>query len=347
MRYPDPVFAMSLLPPLLYALVATAAAVPPLARRIGLLDLPAARRTHARPVARVGGIAVAIGLGVGLLAMALQGHGGLDDGQAWLAVLAPAAAFFVVGLLDDMGQLSSRRKFALQSIVAAGAVALGLRWEGAGLGPFGELAFGAATPLMTWLWIVAVVTMINFLDGLDLITATTSAVVLAACAGGEAGPGEGLLYAVALGAVLGFVPWNLNPARAFLGDAGTHLLGFLVATAALASPGRTAALPWALASAPLLPGVLDIGWGLVVKRRHGVPLARAHNQHMSQRLVHAGRSHARVALRYGALAVLALLMVGMVAPRLGLPACVGASLAILLAHLLHVRLATRAIPHRF
>lgn len=347
MRWHAPRFPMSLLVPLLAGLLASAVALPLLARRVGLLDQPVARSTHTRPVARVGGLALALGVLVGLGTAWGMSHTAFDDGGGWLAYLLPAALFLGIGVLDDLGWLGSARKFLLQALAAALAVALGLRWQGGGLEPFGSLAFGAAGFAMSWLWIVAVVTMINFLDGLDLITATTASVLLAAAAGGGAGAGEGLLFAIALGALLGFVPWNRAPAVSFLGDGGTHLLGFLLATAALHVPGETSALAWPLASAPLLPGAIDIGWGLVMKARHGVALHRAHNQHLSQRLVHAGSSHAGVALRYGVLAVLALAMVAWVGPRFGWPAMLGISLAILLAHLLHIRIAARAVPHRY
>lgn len=335
---------MILLTTLLSGFLATLGTLPVLAARLGLLDHPGARSTHARPVARVGGIAILVGLLVAVGIACVRGHVAFDDVAPWLV---PGGLFFAIGLVDDVRGLPAGGKFLLQGGAAAVAVLLGLRWEGAALAPFGALTFGPAGFAMTWLWIVAVVTMVNLLDGLDLITAATCAVVLGAAAGGGVGPGDGLLYAAALGAVLGFVPWNRKPARAFLGDAGTHLLGFLVATAALHEPGATHALPWVLASAPLLPGVLDIAWGLWLKQRRGVRLTQAHNQHPSQRLTHAGWSHASVAVRYAVLAVLALLLVGVVAPRWGLLGCVVVSLAILTVHLLHIRIAARGIAHRF
>ena len=61
----------------------------------------------------------------------------------------------MIGLVDDVRPIRARWKFLAQAAVAAAAVALGLRWEGAALGPFGALGFGSATPFMTWLWLVA------------------------------------------------------------------------------------------------------------------------------------------------------------------------------------------------
>jgi UDP-N-acetylmuramyl pentapeptide phosphotransferase/UDP-N-acetylglucosamine-1-phosphate transferase len=318
-----------------------------LGRRLGWVDVPEARSTHASPVPRVGGLALVTGLAAGLLAGVGRMHPFLDALAPWWPYLIPGVLFFAIGLWDDLGRPSARVKFTAQALAAAAAVALGLRWEGAALEPFGALAFGVATPVLTWLWIVAVVTLVNLLDGLDLITAATCAVVLGACAGAGAGPGEGLLYGLALAALLGFVPWNVAPARAFLGDAGTHLLGFLVATAALHVPDTTHALPWVLASAPLLPGVIDLAWGLRMKRRLRVPFAKAHNQHLSQRLTHAGWSHAAVAVRYGALGVLALVLAAVVAPRAGLVMCLAVAAGVLLLHLTHAWRIARDVPYRF
>jgi len=257
----------------------------------------------------------------------------------------------VIGLADDRWRLGPVVKLGLQMLAAALAVYLGLRWGGAALGPFGALTFGPLTPFMTWLWLVAVVILVNFVDGIDLITAITALVVLGAAVGGEAGPGDGSLYAIAVAAVLGLVFWNMTPARVFPGDAGTHLLGFLMASVACGVPGETAgapaladALPWATASAPLLPGVIDVAMGLYGKARRGVPIAAAHNDHLHQRLTKIGWSHAMSALRYGALALTALALVTWVAPGFGLLACLGIATVVLLWHLGGGLSATRHVP---
>lgn len=334
--------------------VVAAALTPLLARgapRAGLIDEPTARSTHASPVPRVGGIALLLGLAGGVAWEAMRGHVVLDAAGSWWPYLVPLTVYFGIGLADDRWRLPAPLKFLAQAGAAALAVALGLRWEGAALLPFGALVFGPLTPFMTWLWLVAVVILVNFVDGIDLITCATALVLLAAAAGGGAGPGDGLLYASASGAVLGLVVWNVSPAKVFPGDAGTHLLGFLVATVACGLPGRDAhaawsarGLPWVAASAPLLPGVIDVALGLVGKARRGVPLAAAHSNHLYQRLTKIGRTHVQVALRYGALALVALLMVTRIAPAWNLAPCLGLSLLVLLWHLGGGLHATRAVP---
>jgi UDP-N-acetylmuramyl pentapeptide phosphotransferase/UDP-N-acetylglucosamine-1-phosphate transferase len=320
------------------------------AARWGLVDAPTPRSTHVAPVARVGGLGLFLGLCAGC-ALWLS-DAGLDAARPWLPYLVPALGFFVLGFVDDLRSLAPGRKFLLQAALAALAVLLGLRWAGTGLLPFGPLGFGAATPVLTWVWILAVGTMVNFLDGLDLITVAGAAVLLAAGAGAEAGPGSGALYGLACAAVLGLTCWNATPALVFPGDGATHLLGFLVASLALCVPGSaavegTAALPWVVASAPLLPGVIDVAVGLFAKARRGVPLSQAHNQHLSQRLARASGSHARVALRYGVLAWVGLWLVVVVAPRWGLPACLVLALLVLGWHLGSVLRVTRKMPYVF
>jgi UDP-N-acetylmuramyl pentapeptide phosphotransferase/UDP-N-acetylglucosamine-1-phosphate transferase len=322
---------------LLPAALAFLAAVPAvwgatlLAPRLGLLDVPGPRSSHARPVARAGGIGVGavVFLGATLAAVAFPEAGRATDLLAWTV---PAAGFFAIGLLDDLRDLRAGTKALLQSGAALLAVLLGLRWEGTPGAGFPALSFGDATPVLTWLWIVAAVNLANLLDGIDLITCATSGVVLALAAGAGAGPPP--LFALSAGAVLGLAVWNATPARVFPGDAGTHLLGFLVGAAALGGPGG-AALPWPVAAAPLLPGALDVAGGIAAKVRRGIPWWAPHRLHLYQRLTGRGWPHALIAVRFGALALAAAAVAGLVVPRAGwLPALL-VTAALLGGHLVH------------
>jgi UDP-GlcNAc:undecaprenyl-phosphate GlcNAc-1-phosphate transferase len=314
-----------------------------LAPALGLMDVPGPRSSHRHPRPRSGGLAVfATLVVVGAASFALDG-----DAAAWNAALryaAPAAAFFAIGIVDDRRPLAPVLKFAGQAAAATLAVGLGLRWGGEAHGPFGALTFGGWTPLLTGLWIVAAVNLVNLLDGIDLITCGGALVVLAAAAGGGAGPGP--LYAVAAGATLALAFHNVTPARVFPGDGATHLLGFLVGSAALEWPGdpATSALPWALASAPLVPGVLDVAGGIVAKLRRGLPWWSPHRLHLYQRLTAAGWPHGLVALRFSALSAAALVLVGRVAPAAGLAACLAGGAVLLALHLGHAAWLARRGP---
>lgn len=335
--------------PSLVALSGALLLTPWLARRgerLGLVDTPGARKMHAAPTPRTGGVSVVLALLLGWLTWLGTGSG--PPAGALAPYVLPLLGFFVLGLLDDRRGIAPGTKLLLQLALCTLAVALGLEWGGDAIGPFPALTFGAATPAMSVLWLVAVLTVINWIDGIDLITATTCVVLLATGAGGGAGPGAGALYAVAAGALLGFAFWNISPARVFLGDSGTHALGFLVGTLALEPAGTSAAaLPWALASAPLLPGVVDIAVGLRVKARRGVPLWAAHRQHLHQRLTRVGWSHPAVALRYGVLALVAVGLVAWVGPRHGIWVCAGAGALVLGGHLVHLLARTHGLPYEF
>jgi hypothetical protein len=102
-----------------------------------------------------------------------------------------------------------------------------------------------------------------------------------------------------------------------------------------------------LASAPLVPGVIDVVWGLASKRRLGLPWWSAHRESLYHRLTKDGWSHAAVALRYGALALAAAFLVGRVAPRWGLPTTLGLAGLVLGAHVVHgLAVARRTAPPR-
>ena len=311
-----------------------------LAPRLRLVDQPEARKSHARAVPRSGGLGLALAVLVGAIAGIAPG-GDADQARAWGL---PALGFLALGWADDRFGLRARTKLLGQVALAALAVVLGLNWDGDGLGPFPALRFGALSPLMTVLWIVAVVTVVNFLDGIDLLTASTTGVVLAVAAGAGAGPNGGAVYAAGAGAVLGFSFWNVGPARVFIGDAGTHLLGFLVAATALYQHGSnpTPTLPWPVAGAMLLPGIVDVAAGLVAKVRRGVPLSAAHRDHPYQRLTRLGHPHAAVALRYGALVLLAALVAAHGSRSVGAVAAVAFGALVLGLHLVEAARAPRA-----
>ena len=314
------------------------------AERLSLVDQPAARRVHAQPVPRVGGLGWACGAVPVLVLLGLV-RGDLAE---WGGALVTLVGFLLLGLADDLHLIRTRTKLLLQ-VGLSFLAACFLRWEGAALAPFPALTFGNGTFVMTALWVFAVLTVINFLDGIDGITVVHASVLLALGAGAGCGPAGGCMLAVTVGALLGMGYWNATPARVFPGDVATHGLGFLIATLALdpaaGTPGH--ALPWPVATAVLLPAVVDIGMGLAAKVRRGVPVARAHREHLYQRLTRAGDTHLRVALRYGGLATLAAFCVTWVGPRAG---WIGIALAVLLGmggHLVEGLSRTHALAYVF
>ncbi|MGE0193276.1 MAG: hypothetical protein AB7T63_14670 [Planctomycetota bacterium] len=314
------------------------------ARRLGLVDLPTSRSSHVARTPRVGGFALLGALaGGGAWWQAHEGHGVLPQGT--VAFVVPALGFFLLGLADDRWRLGARGKALAQAALAALAVVLGWRFAGEPSAGFAALGFGVLDPFMAWLWIVAVVTVVNFLDGIDLITCAVHVTPLALAASAGAGLAGGALPAALLGGVLALALFNITPARTFPGDAATHLLGFALALLPMqldGVPGLTP-LPWAWAAAPLLPAVIDIGLGLVAKRRKGLRWSAAHREHLHQRLTRAGWTHVASALRYGALTSLAALFVVVIVPRFGWQVAAPTALAALGLHLAHAARRTRSV----
>jgi UDP-GlcNAc:undecaprenyl-phosphate GlcNAc-1-phosphate transferase len=224
-----------------------------LATRWGLVDLPAARKVHAVAIPRIGGVAMAAGL---LLAVLLASQ--LD--RFSLAFLASGGTLLAFGVLDDRYDLDYRLKFLGQLL------AIGIIIWGGGL-QIGSLTLGDRIALPLWValpltafFLLGITNAINLADGLDGLAGGTSFLCLGAI--GLLAHSEGLtsLAILALGtagAVLGFLRYNTYPARVFMGDAGSQLLGFAVGVLGVAvtqdaSNVYSTSLPVLLAGIPIL-----------------------------------------------------------------------------------------------
>ncbi|WP_334130870.1 lipopolysaccharide biosynthesis protein [Silanimonas lenta] len=291
------------------------------ALRRGILDLPVARSSHAEPVPRGAGVAMASAM---LLGLALLG----EDSDRRAGVLASIALAAMLGLMDDLRPLPVARKLAGQGLAAL-PLALAFPLPAAllpfdlhpGLAVLGSLGLGVLF-MNTW----------NFMDGINGIAAgAASAVALAglgAAALGLAAPG--LLAGVLLAACLGFLPFNAPRARVFMGDCGSHALG--IALTALLLQSRTPAEAGLLLAA-VAPFLVDVLGTLVQRARDREPLGTAHRRHLYQRLVRSGYSHASVAAAYAAWMAGNGLVVAMIEAGTGqgIAAAIGVGLLTLLA----------------
>jgi UDP-GlcNAc:undecaprenyl-phosphate GlcNAc-1-phosphate transferase len=210
-----------------------------LALRLGAMD-----STRKPPVPRIGGVAIALG---GFTALILVGVIFVPTGLTLLAttrslgpVMAGTLAVLLLGVVDDMRPIPAWVKFAVQVAVASAMYAVGVRVALLSL-PFGPADLGPVFGFaVTVLWLVGITNAFNLLDGADGVAAgsaffAATAVFLMSVALGH--PGIGLVAAALAGAVLGFLPFNFPPARAFLGDSGSMATGFLLA--GLAVEGST------------------------------------------------------------------------------------------------------------
>ncbi len=286
----DEVRLISLAVPFVVAL----ALVPVLVRfAIGrnLLDVPNTRSSHEIPTPRLGGLAVILGvwavspfLGAGLLFLVA-------------ATLAGA-----IGLLDDLVDLPFWAKALGQVVVAFCLLFLSPPALSEVAGPLWPLAL-----LFCVLWVTAVVNAYNFMDGIDGIaggTAILNALFLVPLLGGASGLAAGLTAMAA--ATAGFLAWNLSPARIFLGDSGSHFVGFFLGSAALyVDPVReNSILAFFVAAIVFAPFLFDTAFTLVRRARARKNVFSAHREHIYQRITPDPSKHRQVTNVYLGLAAL-------------------------------------------
>lgn len=285
------------------ALVA-ARLVPPverLARRLGAIDAPGGRRQHDGPVPRLGGLAVASGAIASVAAGRLLGLPGFDRlaAQGWSLSCLAAASLVValVGLADDVRGLRPRVKLLGQLAAATVAVLGGYVVHLVTLPLLGTTVdLGVVGVLLTVVWIVAVTNALNLIDGLDGLAtgvALIASITLAIVSVLEGRPGGAVLGACLAGALAGFLPFNLPPARVFLGDSGSLLIGFWLSILSLQAVQKTSTAVLLLASisalgVPLLDTALVVARRLVAAGPAGV--FRADREHIHHRLLRSGRS---------------------------------------------------------
>jgi len=258
-------------------------------RRRQILDHPNERSSHDDPTPRGGGIAVVAVLVLVLAAIGITAGEAAPSGL-W-RVLAAAAILACVSWLDDLRSLGALPRLAAQ----LAAVIVGLsglaehRFVFQGLLPFWGDRVAAA---LLWLWFV---NLFNFMDGIDGIAGAETVAVglglfLLALVGVLPAP-LGLIALALAGAALGFLWWNWQPARIFLGDVGSVPLGYLLGWLLVA-----AAASGAWAAALLLPAyyLADATITLLRRGAKGAAVWRAHREHFYQRAVQNGLSHAQV-----------------------------------------------------
>ncbi|HUI62765.1 MAG TPA: MraY family glycosyltransferase [Steroidobacteraceae bacterium] len=278
------------------ALSITAALIPLLARwapAVGLTDAPGPRKVHSVPVPRVGGLAMA----VGLLAPTLLT---VDLTPEVRGLLLGLVVLLLFGLWDDRTTLDYRVKFAGQVL----AVGLCMSVGGVHIGP---IAFVSIDPLphplsmaITFVFLIGITNAINLADGLDGLAGGMVLLCLCAIALFAAASGNSTVTAIAFieaGAVLGFLRFNTHPARIFMGDSGSQMLGFSVGVLAmLATQGETcplsAALPLLLLGLPIMD-TLTVMWTRV---RAGRSPFSADRNHLHHRLLSLGFAHREAVL---------------------------------------------------
>lgn len=286
------------------ALIATLGLTVPvrrLALRYGMVDLPGPRKVHLRPIPLLGGTAIYLGF---VLAILLT-HRAIPQQQI-IGILAGATLVAAVGVLDDGGLLHHQVKlFIGMPIAAVFLIAAGIRAQ-----LFSQFAPGLIGLTLdicfTLLWVIGITASFSILDHMDGLCAGIAAVASAFFVISASLNGQTMvrtLAAASLGASLGFLRWNFNPAKIFMGDGGAMLLGFLMATLGLKIHPEDVPFPanWLVPVLILGVPIFDTTLVSISRARRGLlPFTSPGKDHTAHRLANLGLGHrGAVLIMYG------------------------------------------------
>jgi UDP-GlcNAc:undecaprenyl-phosphate GlcNAc-1-phosphate transferase len=308
-----------------------------LAIRAGALDIPDARRVHTEPIPRWGGLAIYIGVAVGMLAglarlylLAPSDSVFLGRALQFLGLLLVGTGVLVVGMLDDRKQFSALVQMG--ALLLAGLVVqlFGVQIEGFAAPIGGKFSEARWIPLGAWaipitaLWIFVVSKTMDTIDGLDGLAAGVSAIAALALALMALQAADlldqpypnwliAITAAAIAGAAGGFLRYNFNPARIFMGTGGAQFLGFMLGGLSVIGAFKTATA-FAIAIPVLVFGLPFLDAGLAVVRRllSGQPIHKPDKKHIHHQLLERGLNQRQtVLILYGiaaAMAVVALIL---------------------------------------
>ncbi len=289
-----------------------------LAPQLGLMDQPGERRIHSIPIPRAGGMAIWVTFLLVTAGIILGQKLGSFEYLTWgwfRAFVAGSSILMIAGIVDDRTGLSAYVKLACH--FAAPAVFYFLHPIASGLFPEPWATY--CDPILFVAWSVVLINAFNLIDGLDGLCGGLAAVTIVLLSGLAFVNGRidsAIVLLVMGGAIVGFLRYNMNPARIFLGDAGSMLMGFFLATVATEAVGRKAVLgavmlPIAIAGIPLLDVLLAI-WRRSAKRtiqklsgsKTAGGLFDADRHHLHHRLLDSGSSQRKVAMFLQGVAIL-------------------------------------------
>jgi UDP-GlcNAc:undecaprenyl-phosphate GlcNAc-1-phosphate transferase len=256
------------------------------------------RKKHDRGISRLGGIplmaAYAFALGVVIATDSKRT-------EEWAAVLWCSMLIFLLGLWDDFRPLGAKIKLTGQILIALLAFSLGLTIDRFTHPSSGfTISLGTSSLFVTVFWLIAIPNIVNLIDGIDGLAGGLGVFLFLTLSvvGLFSGHKEVAWIGFAMaGALLGFLCFNLPPARIFLGDGGAYLIGFGIAAISLVSSnkGSIAAALLVVAVALGLP-ILDTTLAILRRAFNGFPLFRADDEHIHHRLIKLGFSRQRILL---------------------------------------------------
>ncbi|ORX22982.1 undecaprenyl-phosphate alpha-N-acetylglucosaminyl 1-phosphate transferase [Thermoanaerobacterium sp. PSU-2] len=292
------IYVLSFVVAFVAALMATPAAKK-LAYKIGAIDIPKdKRRVHNKPVPLIGGLAIYLGTVLSMLLF-------LPKSETNLGIIAGSTIIVVLGIFDDKYELKAKVKLLGQLLAAFVVVLSGVRIDWL-TNPFGDgmINIGVFAIPLSIFWIVGITNAMNLIDGLDGLAAGIASIssgslfVVSLLNGRYA---TALITVAVTGAALGFLPYNFNPAKIFMGDTGAMFLGFILSAVSIQGAVKSAA---AIAIAvPILAlgvPVFDTIFAIIRRLANKKPIMEADKGHLHHRLLALGLSQRQaVFVMYG------------------------------------------------
>ena len=288
-----------------------------LAKKVGAIDMPSDRRVNKKPIPRIGGIAIILGFLISCLylviSMAIEGTLNLNDDENYkMKLLGFLIGIIILGTfayLDDLKNLRPWQKLIAQLVAASVIFFFGVKID--------TINNNLINPIFSYIltvgWIVGITNSINLIDGLDGLS---SGVTLISCisllmifATNSSSIVSVVLITALAGAISGFLPFNVNPAKTFMGDVGAQFMGFCLAVIAIFGVAKTVTL--VVLVAPILVlglPIFDTLFAIFRRLKKGKSLKAvfmADNGHLHHRLMRRGYTQKQaVAILYAASASL-------------------------------------------
>lgn len=264
-----------------------------MAIKAGALDAPDARKVHKKPIPRMGGLAIYLGFVLAVLAS-------MHVNREIAGLLLGGTMILIVGIIDDMFQLSAKVKLLGQIGAALVLVMFNIRIEWL-TNPFGEMLYVDyfSVPL-TILWVVGLTNTVNLIDGLDGLAAgvsTIASITILLVALQQNFWTVAILTAALAGAALGFLQHNFNPAKIFMGDTGSMFLGFMLAAVSILGTVKSAAtIALVVPIMALGLPIMDTAFAIIRRYMNGRPIFKPDKGHLHHRLLELGLTQKQAVL---------------------------------------------------
>lgn len=275
-------------------------------KKYNLVDIPKDnRRVHSKPMPRVGGIAIVSAMFIGYIIYFIMTKdiSSIALNQKFLGYILGGIVIFAMGLIDDIFNLRARYKFIFQIVAALIVYCFGITISEFKI-PFiytDAINFAWLELPITLLWVIGVTNAVNIIDGLDGLAAGISAISATALfiifVATTASIESIVITAVLLGATLGFLPYNFNPAKTFMGDVGSNFLGYTLAVVSILGFAKGYTI-LAIIAPILVLGVpiFDTLFAMVRRFLKGQPMLKPDGAHIHHRLLKRGLSQKQAVL---------------------------------------------------